>query len=158
MSTLTDKVQDFLAQDRIAVAGVSRSAKGAAANSIYLKLKSSGHTVFAINPNAETVAGDPAYPDLAAIPGGVTALMIATRPEVTEQLVKQAADTGVSRVWMHHAAHSFGTSVSPAAVQFCQEHRIACIAGACPMMYCQPVDFGHKCMKFFLGVGGKLPE
>ncbi len=158
MSTLTDKVQDFLAQDRIAVAGVSRSEKGAAANSIYVKLKSTGHTVFAINPNAESVQGDPAYPDLASIPGGVTALVIATKPDATEQLVKQAADAGVSRVWMHHAAHSFGTSVSPAAVQFCQEHGISCIAGACPMMYCQPVDFGHKCMKFFMGVGGKLPE
>ena len=158
MSTLDAKVQDFLAQDRIAVAGVSRTPGAAAANSIYLKLKSAGHTVFAINPNAETVQGDPAYPDLVSIPGGVTALMIATKPDATELLVKQAADVGVARVWMHHAAHSFGTSVSPAAVQFCKEHGITCIAGACPMMYCQPVDFGHKCMKFFLGVGGKLPE
>jgi len=157
MSTLDAKVQDFLAQDRIAVAGVSRTPGAAAANSIYLKLKSTGHTVFAINPNAETVQGDPAYPDVASIPGGVTALVIATKPDATDLLVKQAADAGVSRVWMHHAAHSFGTSVSPAAVQFCQEHGITCIAGACPMMYCQP-DFGHKCMKFFLGVGGKLPQ
>ncbi len=157
MSNLNAKVQDFLAQDRIAVAGVSRSPNGAAANSIYLKLKATGHTVFAINPNAETVAGDPAYPDLASIPGGVTALMIVTKPEVTDKLVQQAAEAGVTRVWMHHAAHSMGSSVSPEAVRFCQEHGITCIAGACPMMYCQP-DFGHKCMKFFLGIGGKLPD
>jgi hypothetical protein len=26
------------------------------------------------------------------------------------------------------------------------------------MMFCQPVDVGHKCMRWLLGVTGKLPK
>lgn len=53
MSTVEAKVADFLAQKRIAVAGVSR-AKPSPANLIYNKLKGAGYQVFADNPNAAT--------------------------------------------------------------------------------------------------------
>src|SRR5574341_395545 len=42
-------------------------------------------------------------------------------------------------------------SVSEAAVRECEEHAIPCIVGGCPLMYCQPVDFGHRCMRAWLG-------
>jgi predicted CoA-binding protein len=45
MTTLKEKVDDFLARKRIAVAGVSRQEKGSAANAIYQKLKSAGYDV-----------------------------------------------------------------------------------------------------------------
>jgi hypothetical protein len=54
---------------------------------------------------------------------------------------------------------SFGQgSVSDAATKFCEQNNIIVIAGACPMMYCQPVDFGHKCLHWMLGIFGKLPH
>ena len=31
------------------------------------------------------------------------------------------------------------------------------IVGGCPMMYCEPVDFGHKCMKWILGLQNRVP-
>lgn len=155
MPTLKGKVDDFLAQKRIAVAGVSREPKGSAANLIYQKLKSAGYQVFPLNPHAETVEGEKCYPDLKSIPDGVNGVVIVTPPEAVEQIVRECAETGVSRVWMHR---SFGAgSVSEEAVQYCAENNISVIAGACPMMFCQPVDFGHKCMRWILGVTGKLP-
>ena len=51
-----------------------------------------------------------------------------------------------------------GTSVSEEAVRFCSEHSITVIAGACPMMFCQPVDFGHKCMRWMMRFTGGLPK
>jgi predicted CoA-binding protein len=150
------KIQDFLAQKRIAVAGVSRNPQGAVANLIYRKLRETGHEVFPVNPNATMVEGEQCYPNLRAIPQPVDGVVIATRPEVAEQLVHECADLGVSRVWMHR---SFGDgSVSETAAKFCQEHRITVIPGGCPMMFCQPVDFGHRCMRWILSLAGKIPK
>lgn len=156
MLTLQEKVEDFFAQKRIAVAGVSRSADGGAANTIYCKLREAGYQMFAINPNAETVEGDRCYPNLKAVPEPIDGVVISTRPEVSEQIVRECAEVGVSRVWMHR---SFGQgSVSEEATKFCQDNEIMVIPGGCPMMFCQPVDFGHKCMRWFLGLTGGLPK
>jgi hypothetical protein len=63
----------------------------------------------------------------------------------------------VPRVWLHQSIGTKGSSVSPAAVDYCRQHDIKVIAGGCPMMYGDGVDFGHKCMRFVLGLQGKLP-
>lgn len=156
MNSLNEKIKDFLSQEKIAVAGVSRNPEGGVANLIYRKLKSAGYNVFAINPNAESAEGDTCYPDMKAVPGEVDGVVICTRPEVSEQIVRDCIEAGVPRVWMHR---SFGDgSVSQDAVKLCRENNISVIAGACPMMYCPPVDFGHKCIRTILKLTGKLPQ
>ena len=154
MATLKEMTSDFLAQQRIAVAGVSRT-ENDAANSIYRKLRDHGYTVFAVNPNADTVEGDPCYPDLKSIPGGVDGVVIVTTPAVTEQIVRQCSEAGVPRVWMHR---NFAEgSTSDEAVRYCQEHGIDVIPAGCPMMFCAP-DFGHRCMKWIMQMTGRLPN
>jgi len=156
-STLEERVQDFLAQRRIAVSGVSGK-RELTGNVIYRKLKGAGYQVFAVNPESPRFDGDPCYPDLASIPGGVDGVVIVNRPEVTERIVRQCVATGVPRVWMHQSLMKAGTSVSPAAADFCREHGISVIAGACPMMYVEGRDFGHRCMRWLLGLTGGLPR
>lgn len=68
----------FLAHRRVAVTGVSRSPEGHGSNIVYQRLRERGYEVFAVNPNADTVEGDPSYPSIAAIPGGVQAVLIGT--------------------------------------------------------------------------------
>jgi|ERR1041384_990205 predicted CoA-binding protein len=157
MPPLEEKVADFLSQKRIAVAGVSRT-KQDAANLIYKKLKEAGYKVFAVNPNAQTFGDDPCYPDLKSIPGGVDGVVIITRPAITEDIVRQCAEAGVARVWMHQSMMKSVTSVSQEAVKSCVDHGISVIDGACPMMFSQPVDFGHKCMRWMLRLTGGLPK
>jgi acyl-CoA synthetase (NDP forming) len=91
-----------------------------------------------------------------SIPGGVDAIVIATRPQVTEQIVRGCAAAGVRRVWMHQSTAK-GSSVSAEAVEYCRQHDIGVIAGACPMMFGPGVDFGHACMRVFLKLTGGLP-
>jgi uncharacterized protein len=156
-TTLEMKVDDFLGQKRIAVAGVSRNnSNHPAANLIYHRLKSTGHDVFAVNPRMQTFEGDRCYPDLQSIPGGVDGVVVITRPEVTERIVRDCNDAGVRRVWMHQSLGK-GSSVSPEAVEYCRQHEISVIAGACPMMYGDNVDFGHRCMRWILRLTGGLP-
>src|SRR5262249_26440981 len=65
-------ISDFLAQKRIAVAGVSRSDRHhPTGNLIYRRLKGAGHQVFAVNPQMQTFESDRCYPDVKSIPGGV---------------------------------------------------------------------------------------
>lgn len=156
MATLPmqEAVKDFLAQKRIAVVGVSRSGD-LPANLIYKKLRSQGYTVFAVNPNASEVEGDPSYPNLAAIPDGVDAVMAASTPAVTEQVMHDCVELGIKRVWIHRSIDD--GSFSEAALAYGQSHGLQVIPGACPMMYCEPVDFGHRCMRWFLGLAGRLP-
>jgi predicted CoA-binding protein len=156
-TTLDMKVHDFLAQKRIAVAGVSRN-KGhhPVGNLIYQRLKTTGHEVFAVNPHMQTFEGDCCYPDLQSIPGGVDGVVIITRPTTTQRIVRDCNEAGVRRVWMHQSMGK-GTSVSSEAVEYCHQHDISVIAGACPMMYGEGADVGHMCMRWILRVTGGLP-
>ena len=156
-STLDGKVSDFLAQKRIAVAGVSRNKSNhPAGNLIYRRLKDTGHEVVPVNPHMPTFEGSRCYPDLKSIPGGVDGVVIITRPETTARIVRECAETGVRRVWMHSSAAK-GSSVSADAVEFCLQHDITVIAGACPMMFGPGVDFGHTCLRLYLKLSGGLP-
>ena len=156
-ATLDTRVHEFLAQKRIAVAGVSRNnSQHPAGNLIYRRLKTTGHDVFAVNPQMRTFEGDRCYPDLQSIPGGVDGVVIITRPETTERIVHDCNDAGVPRVWMHQSLGK-GSSVSSEAVEYCREHGISVIAGACPMMYGDGADFGHTCMRWILRITGGLP-
>jgi len=155
MSDLARAAADFLALKRVAVVGVSRSADQAA-NLIYRKLKSPQRQVFPVNPNASAVEGERCYPDIASIPGGVEGAVIVTTPEVACAVIDDCAKAGVKRVWLHRALGQ--GSVSREAIDRCRERGLPVIPGACPMMYCAPVDTGHKCIRFVLGLTGKLPR
>lgn len=154
MDPLRELADEFLAQRRIAVVGVSR--RGAeAANIVYKKLRDTGYEVFAVNPNTDKVEGDRCYPELSEIEGGVDAAVIATHPDVTLDVVRDCAACGIDRVWMHR---SFGTgSVSADAVALCHQQGINVIAGACPMMFVDHADLGHRCMCWILRRMGRLP-
>ena len=82
--------------------------------------------------------------------------MIITRPELTARLVRDCDAAGVRRAWMHESLAK-GSSVSSEAVEYCRSHDISVIAGGCPMMYGDGVDFGHTCMRWVLKLTGKLP-
>lgn len=154
MARLPEQVAEFLKAKHIAVAGVSRDSTQPA-NYIYRKLKAAGREVFAINPQAAEVEGDPCYSDLHAIPQAVEAVLIATPPQAAPHVVRECAELGIRRVWFHR---SFGDgSVSEEAIQACRQAGIDCIVGGCPMMYCEPVDFGHRCMKWVLRLKHRVP-
>ena len=86
----------------------------------------------------------------------VDGVVIVTRPETTARIVRDCVATGVRRVWMHRSMAK-GSSVSPEAVEYCRQHDVSVIAGACPMMFGSGVDFGHACMRWMLKLTGGLP-
>jgi predicted CoA-binding protein len=154
MTDLTEAVDDFLAQKIIAVAGVSRKGD-IPANVIYRRLRDAGYEVYPVNPNATEVEGTTCFPDLGSIPAEVQGVVIATPPSAAPSLVEACVAQGIPRVWMHR---SFGRgSVSEEAREMCRTAGITLIPGACPMMFLEPVDVAHKCIRWFLGATRKLP-
>jgi predicted CoA-binding protein len=101
MTNIKEAASAFLGQHRIAVTGVSRKPQGHGSNVVYERLRQRGYEVFAVNPNADEVEGDPCYHDLKSIPGGVDAVVIGTRPDVAEDIMRECADLCIGLLWMH---------------------------------------------------------
>jgi predicted CoA-binding protein len=59
MTSIKHAASEFLAHRRIAVTGVSRSPANHGGNVVYNRLRERGYQVFAVNPNADEVEGDP---------------------------------------------------------------------------------------------------
>lgn len=154
---MKEAATEFLAKKRIAVAGVSRESGGAhGGNPVYLRLRDRGYDVYAVNPNAERVEGDSAYPNLGAIPGGVEAVIIATHPKVAGDVVQECIDLGIKHVWMHRGPG--GGSVSHEAAELGRKGGLTVIEGGCPLMYDPTGDFGHKMMRGVLSMIGNVPK
>jgi predicted CoA-binding protein len=145
MQSVEEAASAFLANKRVAVTGVSRTPKTHGSNNVYKRFRERGYEVFAVNPNANEVEGDPSYPDLRSIPGGVEAVVIATRPEIAEDTMRECAELGIKQVWMHRGPGA--GSVSAAATAYGRQQGITVIDGGCPCMFGPTADFGHRLMR-----------
>jgi predicted CoA-binding protein len=156
VQSIKEVAAKFLAQNRIAVTGVSRTGKGHGANMVYQRLRSRGYEVFAINPNADQVEGDQCFDNLESIPGGVDAVIIGTRPETADATMRECAELGINYVWMHRGVGQ--GSVSESATVYGRQHGINVIDGGCPLMFNPTADFVHKCMRPILTMTGAVPR
>ena len=154
MPTMKEAAADFLANTRVAVTGVSRSAKDHGSNTIFTRLRDRGYDVFAVNPNADEVEGAVSYHDLRSIPGGVDAVVIATAPDKADDTMRECAELGITHVWMHHGPGP--SSVSATATEYGRAHGITVIDGGCPLMFDPTADIGHKVMRVVLR--GRVPK
>ena len=156
MQPIKEAAGQFLSHKRIAVTGVSRKPENHGSNVVYNRLKERGYEVFAVNPNADRVEGDPCFADLQSIPGGVEAVVIGTRPERAQQTIEECERLGISEVWMHRAFG--GGSVSESAADYGRRHGMTVIDGGCPLMFEPASDGGHRMMKWAFTLNGHVPR
>ena len=151
MEKIDNLVQNFLAQKKIAVVGVSDK-RETGCNLAYTKFKENGYQVFAVNPRISTFNGDACYPDLKSLPEKPDAVFLLTNPKVTDQIIQQCVDLGIKHVWMHcmmgtkPGLAAGMTSVSQSAVEICEANGIEVIPGSCPNQFIKP-DIGHSMMR-----------
>jgi hypothetical protein len=156
MLSIKEAAAEFLGKKRIAVTGVSRSPQNHGGNVVYQRLRERGYDVFAVNPNAVRVEGVPCFHDLRSIPGGVEAVVVATRPERAEATLRECADLGIRHVWMHRSLG--GGSASKGAAAMGRERGLRVIEGGCPLMFDPTADPGHKIMRFVCTLAGTVPR
>jgi predicted CoA-binding protein len=152
MATIPAPVQEFLAANRIAVAGVSRSGNQPA-NAIFKRLRDTGHEAIPVNPNARELEGAACYADVASVPAPLDAVMVVTHPAASLAVVRDALARGVRQIWFHR---SFGDgSVADEAVALCRAQGVEPIVGGCPLMYCGAVDPAHRVFRTLLHWRGR---
>lgn len=132
---------EFLAQRRLAVVGVSDK-DTQMGNSVWKELRGHGIDAVAVG-HVHEIEGDPVYGDLASIPAPpVDGVIVMVRAAAAAAVVQQALDLGISRVWLFKGAGP--GAVSDEAIALCREHGIPVVAGACPLMFLEPVTSVHK--------------
>jgi len=144
-------VNEFLAERTLAIVGVSRSGKKMG-NGILRDLTGKGYRLYPVHPEAREIDGKPCYPALRNLPEPVGGVIVVVPPMVTEQVVREAHESGISRVWMQQGAES------DVAIRYCQEHNMQEVHGECILMFAHPAGFPHRVHRFFNGVLGKLPQ
>jgi predicted CoA-binding protein len=151
MNRLDHLVQDFLAQKKIAVVGVSDK-RDTGCNLAYKKFKENSYQVYAVNPRITSYENAVCYADLKSIPEKVDAVFVLASPNVTDEIVQQCVELGIKHIWMHcmmgtkPGLAAGMTSVSQSAVEMCRANGIAVIPGSCPNQFLHP-DFGHAMMR-----------
>ncbi len=149
-----DAAREFLALRRIAVAGASATSPSVG-RGIADRLLETEHEVFVVHPDAKQVGDHVAYPDVAAIPGGVQGVVVATSARNARVVVEQAAKAGVEWVWFHQGTGP--VSFDDRAIELARTAGMKVIAFGCPMMYCEP-DIAHRCMRGIFRAVGRIPK
>ena len=98
-------IDQILGLRSFAVVGASRDTSKFGYK-VYRSLKQFGYSVFAVNPNADIVDGDPVYPLLDNLPEPVDCVVTVVAPEVTFEIVRQAGQLGVRHMWMQPGSES----------------------------------------------------
>jgi predicted CoA-binding protein len=150
-----EKIRDFTAQRSIAVTGVS-STQPDAANAVFKKLKNANYQVHAINPKAASVENDKAYPNLTAVGVKIDGVVIASPPSSARSIIEECIELGIKRIWFHSSVNQ--GSLDQNAADYAEKNGMEVIRTGCPMMYIEPVDFPHKCIKWVLNLTGKVPR
>jgi predicted CoA-binding protein len=146
------RVENFLSAKNIAVAGYS-SQKGQVANGLYDKFRKCGYKTFAINPKYHKINDLDCFADLKSVPEKIDAVMIATPPQASLELIKECIELGIKHVWIHKSGDN--GSYDKEAVELAEKSGIEIIPMACPMMFLKPDPF-HFCFKWILDWRGKL--
>jgi len=127
---MTSSYETFFEKGSFAVVG--NAARGSFPKLTYRGLKSMGKTVYPVDPSGKAVEGDESFPDLAALPGPVDAVVIEVPKEETRDWVERAADAGVRAVWIHMRRET------PEALALAQERGLDLRFGTCAVMYVTP--------------------
>jgi len=148
--TRQEAVEDFLAQQVLALAGASRGGKKFG-NTILKELNAKGYEVLLVHPEAAEIDGTPCFPSLAALPKPVGGLVLVVPPAQAAQLVNEAAELGIPRIWVQQGASS------PEAIRLCEAKGIGAVHGECILMFARPARGVHRFHHWLWGVLGKLP-
>lgn len=134
-------INEFLAERRLAVVGVSHHPKDFT-RGLFRELLARGYDLVPVNPRSGEIEGRSTVPRVQNIQPPVGGALLFTSPAVTAEVVRDCREAGVRRVWMHRGAGQ--GAVSDEAVAFCRAHGIAVIAGACPYMFLPGAGFVHR--------------
>jgi predicted CoA-binding protein len=137
-----DSVRSFLDGHRIAVIGAS-DRKDSFARTIDQAMTEHGYDVVPVNPRLTELDNRPCYPSVTDIPGAVDGAIVMVGADHATRAVEDVAAAGVQKVWLFKGLGAQGAA-SPDAIAACERHGLQTVAGACPLMFLEPVRSVHR--------------
>jgi len=150
----TATIEAFLSGHRFAVVGASDDRRNFG-NTVYRAMKDHGYDVVPVHQSAMQVEGDRCYADLHDVPGDLDGVVVMVGPARAAEVVRACADRGVRQVWLFKGIGAPG-AVTEEALEVCRERGIDVVAGACPMMFLEPVSLFHKVHRGIRRLKGSL--
>jgi predicted CoA-binding protein len=150
-----EHIQDFLAQKRLAVVGVSQQPKDFS-RSLFREFLDRGYDAVPVNPAGGEIDGQRCFARVQDIQPPVTAVLLMTSPAVTDRVVRDCAEAGVRKVWMYRASGK--GAVSAEAVGFCDANGISVIPGECPFMFLPNGAWFHRFHGWVKQIAGSYPK
>jgi hypothetical protein len=148
-------IEDFLAQKRLAMIGVSRNPKDFSAV-LFEELRKRGYEVIPVNPNATEVLCQHCFARIQDVKPPVDTVLLMTPSRSTDAVVSDCAEAGIKRIWMYRAGGK--GAVSPRAVAFCHERGIRVVPGQCPYMFLPGSGGVHAFHGFIRKITGRYPK
>lgn len=147
MTVCTASATAFLAAGRLAVVGASPE-RDNFGRTVLRELLDHGCDAVAVNPTAtdagiDEVEGAPCYRTPADVPGPVAGAIVMVGADRAAQVVRACADAGVPRVWLFRGLGGPG-ALTEDALRACELHHLEVVAGACPLMFLEPVGAVHR--------------
>ena len=144
-------IDDFLAQRRIAVVGVT-GRSGDFATDVVRELREHGYEVFPVGRSG----ADGSFLSLADVPGPVDGVVVMVGRDDAPGVVEEAAALGVTRVWLFKGVGK--GSCSDAGVAAARAHGMTVVEGACPLMFLEPVRSVHRFHRGIRRMTGRYPK
>jgi predicted CoA-binding protein len=137
----SSKASEFVSAGSVAVVGASDDPRNFG-RTIVNALADRGLPVVTVHPTATSVAGVPCHPTLHATPADIDRVVVMVGAAKSADVVRECIDRGVTKIWLFKGA---GTgAVSKDALALCRDHDVEVIAGACPLMFLEPVRGVHR--------------
>ena len=128
MANQQQLIADFVGRRVWAVVGASQD-QSKFGFRVFRTLRAAGYVVYPVNPKGGELEGARVYPSLADLPQLPEVVDLVVPPAATEQVVKDAHELGLTRIWMQPG------SESEMAIAYCRDHGIQVVYDACAMVY-----------------------
>lgn len=152
--TVRRAIDEFLACRRIALVGVS-SQPADFSRVVFHELIVRGFDVVPVNPRLAEVEGRTAYARVQDIPVPVEAALLMTPAEASESVMKDCAEAGIHRVWLHRGAGR--GAVSDAALAAGKQYDMTVVPGECPLMFLDEPAWPHRVHAWGKKMIGRYP-
>lgn len=149
MTTL-NQVETFLAQQPIALIGVSRNQKKFGYMA-FSELLAKGYDLLPVNSAGGEILGKSVFKDVNELPAEVKGVIVMTKKEGSAAVVKAARDKGIKNIWIQQG------SETKELVSELKESGLNLITGECIMMYAKPSGI-HKFHRAIVKFFGRLPK
>lgn len=145
-----DSVDRFLAQPAFGLVGASRTGQKVG-NAILRALRAKGMRVYPLNPAVQEIDGVRTYAHFADMPEPIGGVIVCVRPDDAVTAVRDAAEAGVTHVWLQQGAES------PYVVNLCRQLGLDTVVGECILLVTGPTGL-HRAHHWVTSVLGRLPR